>query len=771
MPGRAMLRLWLGMVLVGSGIFSLEASAAQGEGRFEQLTKKFHKTPDQARVLSAGYLGGPGTEWLVGGGFQPDGTVVVAGVALGPTLELMGRKAEVLGQDAPPPASPERKQQLDRNGKPVTDKAGTPKYEPFGWKHANATAFVALLSADLKQVRSVHRFPWKSAGLTSAVVAETGHIYLAGPATEGIRALGGDQKEIVVEKSSPDQGSSRLTYLACLSSDAGKVNWVRTFKGPSSGPVLELAGPGRVRVLGPHARTFDAQGRQQSVTVVPSLGPRVALNPRDDTIARGGEHPWRTGREPYRDPILNIYRPDGSWLYELYNWDGPFVGLDNLRLVSDSAVRGVRYDADGNLVLSCWSDGGNSVFYREPNDIRRVSKAMDGLGMSAWGSGVLSCAYLIRIETRNCKVTAGTPWLAYLQSNNPNSIWVDSLGLAPDGSIGIGGRSAWGLIQTGNKLSQADPAGNYVAVLSKDCKSLRFSSALPACGQTDVCEGARWGIVSGTVDGRPRLLFLGGASQSEEVYGKVHPAPQAQALQSRFGGGHTDGYLLVLDLSANSKPDRMTGGPSTFSHSRRLLVSLNEGEEAEKKIKLPAAGTEFRFSPDQPKYVTCDIEFRDPAEVFWPCFFYGRPAASTRITYDPSGPTGSFSLLCDQMVQKNGDQSRRILGELVKDGKPPLIRLTVKELGKLQTEMTEAGSKASKKPQEFALARGELDLGGKKIPVEARTSYSWKLARGNEGAESVAIELRFRIKGADLGLTRFRGPIECRAGLTGFAKK
>ena len=32
----------------------------------------------QARVLAAGYLGGPGTEWLVSGGFQPDGTVVVA---------------------------------------------------------------------------------------------------------------------------------------------------------------------------------------------------------------------------------------------------------------------------------------------------------------------------------------------------------------------------------------------------------------------------------------------------------------------------------------------------------------------------------------------------------------------------------------------------------------------------------------------------------------------------------------------------------------------
>jgi hypothetical protein len=545
-----MLQLLLGMVVLGSVLLSLEAPAAQGDGRFEQLTKKFARTADQARVVSAGYLGGAGTEWLVGGGFQPDGTVVVAGVTLGPTLELGGRRSAVLGKDIPAPSPPERKQQVDQSGKPVTDKTGAPLYETFGWKHGNATAFVALLSADLKQVRSVQRFPWKAAGLTSAVVTETGHIFLAGPSTDGIAAVGGEQKEVAVQAPSKEPGSCNRTYLACLSPDAGKALWVRTFQAPSAAPVLELAGPDKVRFVGPDVRVFDVSGQQQSVTRVPGgPGLRVAVNPRDSTLARGGEHPWRTGREPYRDPLLNIYKPDGSLLFELYNWDGPFVGLDNLRLVSDSAVRALHYDDEGNLVLYCWSDGGNSVFYREPNDIRRVSKQMEGLGMSAWGAGVLSCAYIIRIETKNYKVAAGTPWLAYLQSNKPNSIWVNSLGLATDGSICLGGTSAWGLIQTGNKLSQADPAGCYVAVLSKDCKSLRFSSALPGCGKTDLGEGSRWGIVRGTVAGQQRVLFLGGAIENEDVYGKVHAAPQVNPLQPRYGGGHTDGYLLLLDLA------------------------------------------------------------------------------------------------------------------------------------------------------------------------------------------------------------------------------
>jgi hypothetical protein len=203
-----------------------------------------------------------------------------------------------------------------------------------------------------------------------------------------------------------------------------------------------------------------------------------------------------------------------------------------------------------------------------------------------------------------------------------------------------------------------------------------------------------------------------------------------------------------------------------------LLVplALVGAESADKKPRFPAAGTEFRFSPDQPKYATCDVEFRDPTEVLWPSFFYGKPAAAARISSDPAGPAGSFSLLCDQMAQRNGDQSRRVLGELVKDGKPPTVRLTVKELGKLRTEMVEIAGKGGKKPVEYAPARADLEVAGRKVPVEARASYNWKFGRG-DNPESVAIELSFRLKPADLGLTRITGPIECRAGIIGFVKK
>ena len=38
--------------------------------------------------MTATFVGGRGNEWLAGGGFQPDGTVVLAGNVAGPVLEL-----------------------------------------------------------------------------------------------------------------------------------------------------------------------------------------------------------------------------------------------------------------------------------------------------------------------------------------------------------------------------------------------------------------------------------------------------------------------------------------------------------------------------------------------------------------------------------------------------------------------------------------------------------------------------------------------------------
>jgi hypothetical protein len=436
-----------------------------------------------------------------------------------------------------------------RSGRPELDKNGQPKVEAFGWNHPNATALIVRLSPDLKVIKSVTRLGWKAGGLTSAVVDEAGNIFVCGPASDAATNISSDVKTFTAATNSQFRGGCSATYIAKISPDGAKAVWARVVHGASNAPKLSRNSAGKLLLQGADLRAFDENGNQLSVSMIPGGAEgHIAVNPVDGTWARGGERHWATGREPYRDPTLHIYKPDGALLYELYNWDGPFVGLNELRLVSDSAIRGVTYDTDGTLIIHAWSDGGNSVMFREPNDVFTASPKMAGLGFTAWGAGVLSSAYVIKIDPKDYRISAGTLWVGYLKDRNkPNSVTIDSFGVARDGSVCLAGSAASGLIQTGNAFA-ADSSGNYVAVMNRDLTSLRFGSALPATGETEIDDDARWGVASGTVNGKTFALFLSGAVERE---GDRTP-PMRNARQEKFAGGFTDGHMLLLDLSAKN---------------------------------------------------------------------------------------------------------------------------------------------------------------------------------------------------------------------------
>ena len=55
----------------------------------------------------------------------------------------------------------------------------------------------------------------------------------------------------------------------------------------------------------------------------------------------------------------------------------------------------------------------------------------------------------------------------------------------------------------------------------------------------------------------------------------------------------------------------------------------------------PAPLTDFRVTSAFPKYLTADIEFRDPTGAKWPNFFYGKPANDAGyIRLDAAKPAG-----------------------------------------------------------------------------------------------------------------------------------
>src|SRR6185437_303837 len=89
-------------------------------------------------------------------------------------------------------------------------------------------------------------------------------------------------------------------------------------------------------------------------------------------------------------------------------------------------------------------------------------------------------------------------------------------------------------------------------------------------------EKAGWGIATGTVNGKRRILFVGGAHKDDANADHPNATPTLNAMQTNFGGGLLDGYAVLLDggetlpvVSAAPAPSvAAAAGPSAASFER-----------------------------------------------------------------------------------------------------------------------------------------------------------------------------------------------------------
>jgi hypothetical protein len=116
------------------------------------------------------------------------------------------------------------------------------------------------------------------------------------------------------------------------------------------------------------------------------------------------------------------------------------------------------------------------------------------------------------------------------------------------------------------------------------------------------------------------------------------------------------------------------------------------------------------------------------------------------------------------MVQPNGDQSRKVLGELCAPGQPPVVTLTVTEMGVLQTA---AGGKEKGQTAELP---GVLEVGPRKVPVKVVVNFRHHGGKGDEKNTALMLEGRGTLKAADLGLKALApdAAVEVRMGLTAY---
>jgi hypothetical protein len=526
----------LGIVVVVLGMLCSSVQA----GRFAEYTAKYKNPPNPIKgVVAAGWIGSEGAEWCSAGDILPDGTVVVAGTALGPTMnQFCGVQVKVLGSDAG--SGPGAQEQKDARGQPVYP----------DWKRKDGAGFVAAIAPDAKSCRWVVRFPWKSGSITD-LIADSSGIYVVGKAGDAISSIG----SIKNVSSEPVNAQTGSVFVVKLALDGSKVLWGVTFADPDRGPKLRFVGDGRVIAEGGWVYVLKPDGGLDKVVQLNKKykGCR-GVNPVTFQSAFGWDSNTHTGREPWRQPHLRITagpEPDApSKTY--YAWDSKLVGTDKYRLVSDSSIRLLHYVNGKTLYAIGWSDGGNTVFEREPGNLDQAVK-FQGLGFSTWGANVGSFCHILKFDVSEAepKVIGKTLWASYLKGKDkPNSSSVTSIEEASDKSTLIAGGAAHHVIQTGNHIfsSSDEVAGQYIAVLTGDASSIRFSSAIDCAGVVAIRENATWGLASRKVGEKHLALFVGSAIEKRAVAEPPIYASQKNPIQKSYGGGLTDGYLVLLEL-------------------------------------------------------------------------------------------------------------------------------------------------------------------------------------------------------------------------------
>jgi len=211
-------------------------------------------------------------------------------------------------------------------------------------------------------------------------------------------------------------------------------------------------------------------------------------------------------------------------------------------------------------------------------------------------------------------------------------------------------------------------------------------------------------------------------------------------------------------------PPRLT--PATRAAS--TLAAATPPPTSSSSSATSSSSSDFRVTTAFPKYVTADIEFRDPSGAKWPNFFYGRPANDTGVIRpDAAKPQAAFALLCDKMAQPSGDQTRKVLGELCTPGQPPAVSLDIQSMGPLQVP---AASAKGTPGSSTATLQGVLDIGGRKVPVKMETTFRHHDGGGAEKNTAMMLDGHADLKASDLGLKALPAAalITVRFGLTAY---
>lgn len=522
-------------------------------GRYEGYTQQFAKGP-HAKVLAATFFGGAGNEEFVAAAAMADGTIVAFGNAYGPKFADVAA-VKVVGKGTHQGL---KSTAADKKGQPV-----------LRGEDPDAAGTIVFFDRDMTKVLRAVRFDWGVASISTAAVARDGKAFiLAGRCGPQFASLGSriKVKKLVPQPAEETGGRRRRAgmfgpyefdsakvdghvYVMRISPTGDAIDWAWVFQGHrrpaetlwqdnAANVYAELNGLSRIAADGGQMVKLTSKGFGGHPGV-------LAVNPADGGFIYGGDRNTNTGRQPWRSPYLYCFDRTGAKLWKLWEWTPRLCacGGGGNGLCSDSSPRSADYDRNGDMIVGGWSDGGNSVFTRQPGDLDKPAP-IKGLGMSSWGMrSANSLGYILRIDPVTKQQKSATMWLAYVPEDfsdakyrgAPNFANVEEIRVLEGGAVAFRGSGASGIVQTPNAFYRyphdgKKHGGEVAAIVTGDFAHCLFSSYLPACHELRLGSAGK------------RLLVVSSSSGASDM----GPAPTVNAIQ-KTKQGDFDAHIVMIE--------------------------------------------------------------------------------------------------------------------------------------------------------------------------------------------------------------------------------
>ncbi|MCS7180260.1 MAG: hypothetical protein NZ891_02785, partial [bacterium] len=269
----------------------------------------------------------------------------------------------------------------------------------------------------------------------------------------------------------------------------------------------------------------------------------LGVDEKRNAYITGGDTNTRTGREPWRCPRFFINKiENGEDIDSLWNWEPKLVGEDKYRLVADSGFKfPVVVTPEGDYVVIGWSDGGNTVFLREPKNLDIEVKY--GFIDSLWGAKVGKFSRIMKVDSIEGVFKGGSIWCTFLKDKNqPNSSDIKDICITEEGNIAFISGNTHYIIETPDTWSKnylKGGSGDAFSIFSSDFKNLLFSSAIPDAQLNGLSYKNNTFLIYGSTKGIRSGCQCDICKERELIL--------KNQIQENFGGSE-DGYFLIAKL-------------------------------------------------------------------------------------------------------------------------------------------------------------------------------------------------------------------------------